>query len=291
MQPRLIPTTQDIAGLDRFIGSWVCVGTRNVLIDVGPACAIGNLVDSLLAMKLEKIDLALITHIHIDHAGGLADFLDRFPDATVVCHAKGIRHLVEPERLWEGSLNTLGDLARRYGPIRPVPRDRFIPHTEFHDDALQVYETPGHAQHHLSFTYQGNLFAGEAGGVRFMVEGEEYLRPATPPVFFMQEYLGSMDRLLNLEDQPICYAHSGRAPSSHVMLRRARDQVLLWHDLILGEIVEGNEAVVERCVERLFKEDPELRAFRKMKPQEQERERFFMANCVKGFLGYLQGEP
>jgi glyoxylase-like metal-dependent hydrolase (beta-lactamase superfamily II) len=289
MEPRLVPIAQDTPGLEGLIGAWVCAGEKNIVVDVGPSGSVGRLVASLREMGITRVDLVLITHIHIDHAGGLAPFLEAFPMARAVCHAKGIRHLVEPSRLWEGSLNTLGDLARAYGPIPPVPQERLIPHTEVNSGDLRAYATPGHAPHHLSFTCGGNLFSGEAAGVCFHLDGAEYLRPATPPVFFLEETLQSIDRLLALEDQPLYFAHLARAESSHRVLRRARKQLLLWHDVIRSERSIGGERLVERCAERLRREDPELQAFSRIAPEAQKREAFFTLNSVKGFLGYLEG--
>lgn len=289
MEPQLVQITQDIPDLDDFIGAWVCLGDRNIVIDVGPFASVGKLIESLRKMAVDRVDLVLITHIHIDHAGGLAPFLEAFPTAKAVCHAKGIRHLVAPDKLWEGSLNTLGDLARIYGPIRPVPPERLIPHTGVNEADLRAIATPGHAPHHLSFTYRKNLFSGEAAGVCFILEQGEYLRPATPPVFFLEETLSSIDRLLALEDQPMYFAHLARAQSSHAMLGRARKQILLWHEVIRSELSKGGERLEERCTLRLRREDPELRAFHRMSAEERKREDVFTLNSVKGFLGYLGG--
>ena len=79
--------------------------------------------------------------------------------AKVVVHEKGLRHLTDPSKLWEGSLATLGAMAQAYGEIRPAPAEAFIPHTKCSIDGVTVIETPGHAPHHLSFVYKGFLFA------------------------------------------------------------------------------------------------------------------------------------
>jgi glyoxylase-like metal-dependent hydrolase (beta-lactamase superfamily II) len=225
----------------------------------------------------------------MDHAGGLAEFLDHFPMATAVCHGKAIPHLVDPAKLWQGSRKTLGDLAETYGPIRPVSRDRLLPHTEAEAQGIPVIETPGHAVHHLSFMLRENLFAGEAGGIYVTGPGWEYLRPATPPVFFLKQFIESIERLLSLQDLHLCYAHFGEAVSSHSMLKRERAQLLLW-ERVIREVLTGDDPLpVESCMTRLLARDPELRAFHAMSLQEQERERFFMGNSIKGYLGYLQG--
>jgi glyoxylase-like metal-dependent hydrolase (beta-lactamase superfamily II) len=290
MQPKLIEIQQDMPGFGRFIGSWLCQGNENIVVDVGPSCSVEQLVKSMTDLGIHRVDFVLLTHIHIDHAGGLAAFLERFPMARVVCHLKGIKHLVEPSRLWKGSLETLGEIAQIYGPIAPVHEEKLIAHTDARVKGLEIIETPGHAAHHLSFTYEGNLFAGEACGIYLTVRGSEYLRPATPPVFLMPEFLRSIDRMLAMDDQPICFAHLGQAERSHHLLRRERDQLLRWQEIIKEEISKGGESPLERCATRLLAADHELRAFEAMGPEEQQREKFFMANSVKGFLGYLSSQ-
>ena len=287
MEPELIEIQQDRPGFDRFIGSWLCRFDKTMVVDVGPSRSLPRLIDSLAARGVHRVDYVLLTHIHMDHAGGLAEFLDHFPMAAAVCHGKAIPHLVDPSKLWLGSQKTLGDLAEAYGPIKPVKTDRLIPHTEAQAQGIDVIETPGHAVHHLSFILEGNLFAGEAGGVYVTGQDWEYLRPATPPVFFLKQFVESIDRLLTARDLTMCYAHFGRASSSHHMLKRGRAQLLFWEQIIREERARSDQLLLERCRTRLLDEDPELRAFEAMSPAEQEREKFFMSNSIKGYLGFL----
>jgi hypothetical protein len=116
----------------------------------------------------------------------------------------------------------------------------------------------------------------------------EYLRPATPPVFLLQEFMDSVAKLLALNDQPILYAHYGRAESSHQMLRRFHAQLVRWKEAVSQEISMGERRLVDRCVERLLKEDPELQAFDRLDPEARKRERYFMSNSVRGYVGYLK---
>lgn len=288
MTPILIPIKQDKPGFEAFIGSWLCPGECPVVVDVGPSRSIPLLVHSLRELGMDRVDYVLLTHIHVDHAGGLAEFLRFFPTAQVICHSKAVRHLIDPAKLWLGTQQALGELALTYGPILAVKKDRLVPHTEAHLPGLEIIETPGHAPHHLSYVYQENLFAGEAGGVFLAGNGLEYLRPATPPVFFLKEFLESIDRLILQGNFPMFYGHFGKAGNSRPMLQRAGEQLLFWEKIISEESSSGREGVVERCTKRLLEEDPELRTFPQMTPDDQARERFFLSNSIKGYLGYLE---
>jgi len=291
VEPTLIEIKQDRPGFDRFIGSWLCQGDRSIVIDVGPSRSAPKLLASLTAMGVHRVEFVLLTHIHMDHAGGLAEFLHHFPMARAVCHSKAMAHLVDPSKLWLGSQKTLGDLAEAYGPIEPVERDRLIPHQEAREEGIEIIETPGHAPHHLSFIIEGNLFAGEAGGIYLAGQGWEYLRPATPPVFFLKQFVASIDRLLTAKDVPMSYAHFGRTDSSHHMLKRGRAQLLFWERIIREEMAKSDPLLVERCMARLLADDPELNAFEAMSSADQDREKFFMGNSIKGYLGFLQENP
>ena len=290
MRETFLPIKQDIPGFNPFFGSWVCQGELNMVVDVGPANTADRLVDSLMSMGLERLDYVLLTHIHIDHGGALAKVLAHYPKARVICHKKGISHLVDPSKLYDGSLKVLGDLARTYGSPGPIAKDRLVPHTECQIDGLQVIETPGHALHHLSFTYQKRLYAGEAAGNYFMVGKREYLRPATPPRFFLDVFMKSVDRLLALEDQPIRYAHVEGAESAHRLLRKFRDQLVFWESVIGESVTSGRRKtdIIQDCVDQLLRNDPNLRAFEDMDVNTQKRERTFMANAVNGFVGFFE---
>ena len=283
----LIPIKQDRPGLEQFIGAWVYVNEYNVIFDVGPANTAERLIDSLEKLGLKKLHYIFITHIHIDHAGALADILAHYPNAKAICFEKGIDHLLAPKKLWEGSLKVLGELAELYGEPKPVKSDRIIPHNRFDLQGLRIIETPGHAPHHLSFSYKKRLFSGEAAGNYFKVGEKEYLRPATPPRFFLDLFLDSVERLMLLEDQSICYAHFGKAESSHLQLKKFKKQLLFWKRVIGEEVRGKRDMVIERCVNRLIQEDENLTAFHGMDRDCQKRERIFIANAVRGFVGYF----
>jgi glyoxylase-like metal-dependent hydrolase (beta-lactamase superfamily II) len=182
----LIDLEQKIRGFRNFICSWLIKGeSGTILVDPGPLSTIDVLLKALEKLEVKSVDVVLLTHIHIDHAGGAGRIVEKYPMARVICHPKGIKHLINPDKLWQGSLKVLGDIAAAYGEIIPVPEENigYEEELETPEGAIHVYETPGHALHHLCYRFKDLFFAGEVAGVGFKVATGLYARPATPPVF------------------------------------------------------------------------------------------------------------
>jgi glyoxylase-like metal-dependent hydrolase (beta-lactamase superfamily II) len=289
----LVSLPVPIAGFHGFIGTWVHAGDPKVIVDPGPAVTVRPLLSALAELDAGSPDLILLTHIHIDHAGGIGDLAAAFPQATVVCHPRAVAHLIDPERLWQGSLDTLGDIARAYGPIRPLAVGQVIGAEQLDTPTIQCIETPGHAVHHLSFLLDDLLFAGEVGGVHLpMDEVPVYLRPATPPRFFLETYLESIDRVLDRPPRRICYGHVGLRPDAQDVLKAHRDQLLRWLRMIRpfydGVRGEQDLQAMQACSRYLLDNDPLLAGFVHLPPDVQQRERTFMLNSIKGYWGFFQ---
>jgi glyoxylase-like metal-dependent hydrolase (beta-lactamase superfamily II) len=283
----LISLSQPIRGYNPFFGVWILRNRYNIIVDVGPANSAYQLINGLKDLWINKLDYIFLTHIHIDHSGALAELLKHYPTAKVICHNKAMDNLIKPSKLWNQSVKALGDIARIFGKPNPIASDRLVPHTRKKLENLEIIETPGHAPHHLCFCYAGKLFVGEAGGIYFSFEKEEYIRPASPQKFYLDAYIKSIDRLLWLEDQPIRYAHFGGAQSSHRLLSKLRRQTLRWEKIIRTEIKRGNRNLVERSMQALLACDPCLRAFNEMDRFTKEREKGFIQNSVRGFAKFL----
>ncbi len=286
--PFLITLPQPYPGLERFIGSWVIPGPPAIVVDPGPASSVDRLAAEIRGRGLERIDYVFVSHIHIDHAGGLGGFLRHFPAARAVVHAKGVKHLADPAKLGAGSLKTLREMAQAYGPIAPVPADHLMAHTDFSLPGLRILETPGHAPHHLAFDYRGNLYAGEAAGIYLPYWNRPYLRPPTPPRFFFEQAVESVDRLLALPDRPIYYAHLGFYPHSRETLEAYRSQLHFWLETAGRALKEKPADPVSLAVEIILAEDPLLQDFRRLDEAEQGRERYFTQNSLAGFVGFLR---
>jgi glyoxylase-like metal-dependent hydrolase (beta-lactamase superfamily II) len=290
----LISLPVPIAGFHGFIGAWVHAGDPKVIVDPGPAVTVRPLLAALAELDVGSPDLILLTHIHIDHAGGIGELAASFPQTTVVCHPRAVAHLIDPQRLWRGSLDTLGDIARAYGPIQPLAAGQVLSSEQLHAPDIQCIDTPGHAVHHLSFLTGDLLFAGEVAGVHLpMDEVPVYLRPATPPRFFLETYLESIDRVLEREPRRICYGHIGLRPDAREMLEVHRGQLLRWRRMIrpFYDKVRGEQDLqtMQACSRHLLDNDPLLAGYVHLPADARQRERTFMLNSVKGYWGYFEG--
>jgi glyoxylase-like metal-dependent hydrolase (beta-lactamase superfamily II) len=285
----LIPLNPPLIGFSGFISAWLYRGGKTFLVDVGPSTTARDLLRALQTLKIDHLDYILLTHIHLDHAGAIGEIAEVFPQTPVICHNSGISHLSEPSRLWEGTKKVLGSMARSYGPIRAVEASRLMDANQFRAAGVTPIMTPGHAPHHVSYHTEKYLFAGETGGIYVSLpQGKFYLRPATPPRFFLDIALKSIDALIVSQPKKICYSHFGINEDALMLLESHRRQLLLWEALIKDEIQKGSEKDrAAACLERLLKEDPLMASFDQLAPAIQKRERYFLNNSINGYLGYL----
>lgn len=278
-----------LTGFRKFISSWLYQGDGyNLLVDPGPLSTIPMLCEELRRKGVKRLDHLLLTHIHIDHAGGTGALLKEFPEATVVCHPDGIRHLVAPEKLWEGSRKVLGSLADAYGEIVPIPADRIGFDDQIAATGIRAFLTPGHALHHCSYLLDDLLFGGEVAGVRCELPGGIFIRPATPPRFFLQVALDSIDRMIALAPIYMVFAHYGLVDTALDHLRIARSQLLLW---VRGVIeTENTEPALreEALLNWILSHDEHYRNVSLLPQDICARERYFLGNTLRGMIEYAE---
>ena len=275
-------------GFRQFISAWLYRDEQiSLLVDPGPLSTIPVLLQKLRAFGVTHLDYVLLTHIHIDHAGGTGALLQAFPDARVLCHPEGIPHLVAPDKLWQGSRKVLGPLADTYGEILAVPSDRILFAEDLAGGTIRAFPTPGHAPHHVSYLMDDLLFAGEVAGVRCEIAEGIYMRPATPPRFILQVALDSIDRMLALAPKYLAFAHYGLVDDAPRHLQIARDQLKLW---VRGtvETGQGNPKGREAdLLDWLLSHDPIFQRISTLSPDIQARERYFLGNTLKGLMDYV----
>ena len=275
-------------GFRKFISSWPY---RNAgltfLVDPGPLATIPHLLAELRRLGVERLDYILLTHIHIDHAGGAGALLATFPQAQVLCHPEGIRHLIAPEKLWQGTLKVLGTLADAYGEIVAVSTERI----SFREEVgpCRVWMTPGHAQHHLSFQFGDLLFAGEVAGVHYPLAQGIFMRPATPPRFILEVAQESLAKLIALDPQRLVFAHYGLVEEAGKYLKIACAQLNLWVRGVATTAETAPEGREEAIIAWLLAHDEYYRNVEQLPEDIRARERYFLGNSLRGMIEYVDG--
>ena len=214
-------------------------GPEPVLVETGSQTSVPVVLDALAQLGLGARDLAgiAVTHIHLDHAGGLGDLARAFPDATVYVHPVGARHLVDPSRLIASAARVFGDtLDTLYGRLDPTPEARIRALEDGEEirvgqgRTLTAVHSPGHANHHLALhdSETGVLFTGDAAGVRLPDVG--VLRPATPPPEFdLDLAVGSLHTFLARRPSALALAHFGVLDGDPAeILGQAEDALREW---------------------------------------------------------------
>ena len=198
---------------------------RAAVIDTGSNAAVPRVLGALAALGVAPgaVEWVMLTHIHLDHAGGAGSLMCALPEAKLLVHPRGVRHMIDPARLWEGTAAVYG--AERafelYGHLVPVPAERIVPATdglEFELDRrrFRVFDTPGHALHHICIWDAGAqaFFTGDAFGLSYReldVDGRAFVVPTTTPTQFDPEAMhASIDRLLAMRPQAMYLTHYGR---------------------------------------------------------------------------------
>ncbi len=236
--PGVVELDTMLGGWERVTAGYLVEGPAPVLVETGSQSSVPTLLAALADHGVGPQDLAgvVVTHIHLDHAGGVGDVARAFPTATVYVHEKGARHLADPSRLVASAARVYGDLLDTlYGRLDPTPAERI---TVLGDgDVVEVgggrtltaVDSPGHAKHHLAVhdSESGILFAGDAVGVRLPDAG--VLRPATPPPDFdLDQALASLLRFEQRRASGIALAHYGLVPDPTTVLEEAGDTLRRW---------------------------------------------------------------
>jgi glyoxylase-like metal-dependent hydrolase (beta-lactamase superfamily II) len=289
---QLIPLNLPKEGFHHFLCAWLYKDDHTViLVDPGPRSTMPALLQALEEMNIRHIDHILLTHIHLDHAGGLGLLLERYPDAKAICHPKGVPHLLKPAKLWEASKRVLHETAVIYGEPAAVPEKnldyrRDLPAGEI---TVTVYETPGHAPHHLCYRIGDMLFAGEAAGIFYPMERNVYLRIAAPPGFDLHDYRRSLGILRDIDASMLCYSHYGLSFDIRKLLDLASAQTELWATVIERYSSLESPLFEEKVFDALLAVDRGLSCFHQLPADVKKRETYFLDNSFRGFRIALNG--
>ncbi len=238
LAPGVVQIDTLLGGWSRVTAGYLLEGPVPVLVETGSQTSVPTLLAALRDLGVGASDLAgvVVTHIHLDHAGGVGDVARAFPRATVYVHEKGARHLADPEKLVSSASRVYGPLLDSlYGRLEPTDPQRIhvLADREEIDlgasRKLAAIDSPGHAKHHLGLhdSSSGILFAGDAVGVRLPDVG--VLRPATPPPDFdLDLALHSLERFAERRPSGLALAHYGLVTEAESLIMEAEETLRSW---------------------------------------------------------------
>jgi glyoxylase-like metal-dependent hydrolase (beta-lactamase superfamily II) len=227
-----------MAGYDGITAGYLIRSDRPCLVETGTAPSAPVVRDALAQLGVGPDDLAtvVVTHIHLDHAGGAGDIARMFPAAEVVVHERGARHLADPSRLLASARMVYGDeLDELFGTLAPTPagRIRAVEHAGVIDlgsgRRLESHYSPGHAKHHVGLidSLSGDLYVGDAAGMYIPETGD--IRPGTPPPDFdLDVALDSLRMFAALQPTRLLFSHFGPVPNVDEALERSATEMKVW---------------------------------------------------------------
>ena len=245
------------------------IGEKDLtIVETGPSPSVKHVKKGLeaLGFSLDQVKYIIVTHIHLDHAGGAGLLLEECPNAKVVVHRKGARHLADPSRLIAGAKAVYGEkFSVLFDPIRSIPENRLLIKGEGDilkigsTCALEFSDTPGHANHHLSIydPVSKGIFTGDTVGIRYeqLIDKEINLfLPSTSPNQFNPNTMKKqIDRMLEMDLNYIYYGHFGMTEKPKDALQQVADWLPVF--MAEGEAVfaeqKGHEELARRLLERV----------------------------------------
>ena len=249
-----------IMGGDREFNSVYLIAAREpALIEAGPGADVPVVMEALGELGVGAGDLAhiVVTHIHLDHAGGAGALAAAFPRATVWVHERGAAHLADPSRLLASTARTYGEarMHELYGRTEPVPKGRLRPvndgdRIDLGDHGLEVIHTPGHASHHVALHEgtTGVVFTGEAIGSH--LPWADCYRPALPPPEVdVEAALASVERIRARGAAALLASHFGVIDDALEGCDRAAERIRGWSETARRVLESRAEAEAEDGVD------------------------------------------
>jgi glyoxylase-like metal-dependent hydrolase (beta-lactamase superfamily II) len=262
----------------RFDAAYLLVDEgRAAFIDTGTRHALPRLLGALssLGLPLDAVDWVIPTHVHLDHAGGVGPLMQALPQARLLVHPRGARHMIDPSALYQGALAVYGqaEMDRSYGELVGVDADRVQTSTDGMSLALggrtlQLIDTPGHALHHHCIwdPVSRGWFTGDTFGISYReldnAAGQPWIFPASTPVQFQPDALRSLgqvqalgSQLLQVLDEVVTLGRALRDdPQRHQALRQG------LRALYLRSVRQHGCALADAAIAEVLAVDIELNA-------------------------------
>jgi glyoxylase-like metal-dependent hydrolase (beta-lactamase superfamily II) len=239
---------------DGFGAIYLIDDERKAIVETGTSHEVERIVMAVeeFGLRPNDIDALIVSHIHLDHAGGAGFLLESMPRAKVYVHERGYKHLADPTRLIASAQSALGPEAAFFGTMRPIPADRLV---SVHDGLtldlgkheLVFLDSPGHAPHELTILDRRNgcVYTGDAAGLYF--PGDEILMPVAPaPAFDLEKNLQTFERLLRLEPRALLFSHYGPHMRPKEAIERMMSLYPTWSRIVREKLASAGEEGVLR---------------------------------------------
>jgi len=243
-------------GRPEIIATAILHGPAGVaLIDPGPATTLGSLTDSLekKGIRFGDVRQILLTHIHLDHAGGTGTILERYPHIDVIVHGRGAPHMADPTKLLASAGRLYSqDMDRLWGDVKPVPA-RHLKIVEGGETLsivgreIKVEYTPGHASHHVSYldTAARIAFVGDTAGIR-RGSGSYVMPPTPPPDIDVEAWRASEQKILAWDPDTLFLTHFGPYDGARQHFQAMFENIDAWSRIVRRLLAEASLADDER---------------------------------------------
>ncbi|MDN5213565.1 MBL fold metallo-hydrolase [Fulvivirgaceae bacterium BMA12] len=232
-------------GIEKTIASFLIETSEGpILIETGPySCfkQLQKLVESY-GYSLQDIQHVFITHIHLDHAGGAWALAER--GATVYLHPFGVAHMADPTKLWKSAQLIYGDkMEFLWGKMEAIKEDQLRP--VMHGESINIGErtitawhTPGHANHHIAWQMEREVFCGDVAGVK--IDRGPVVPPCPPPDINLEKWRDSIALIKDLQPEKLHLTHFGEIVEVEAQLNELWEILNNWAQWIKPRF-ENNE--------------------------------------------------
>lgn len=217
--------------------AYLILDEKITLIETGSALSHDLLIASMARLDVQPEDLAyvIVTHVHLDHAGGAGPMMEKATNAKLVVHPRGARHMIDPSKLWAGASQVYGEqIAALFGFVSAVDETRIL--VRDHLDTLTIgkrtltfFDSPGHAKHHFTIhdPLSNAVYAGDALGIRyrecFTGWDFEWIMPSTSPIDFDPAAVHRTAAMLQeVPFEWVYHTHFGKSPKQEAIAQTER---------------------------------------------------------------------